>query len=104
MFKKLLLLILAFTMLLVPEDALATHSGRPAATSVGAEALTTASLFRRSAKRGRPNYAAYRGNSRHKLKKLGPVRRWKLYLKAKKRRSNRVPSVKVGAPVRSTKK
>ena len=103
MFKTLLLLILAFVMLLAPEAGLADSLSRSAAPA-STEAATAASIFRRSAKRGRPNYKPYRGNSRHKLKKLGPVRRWKLYLKAKKRRGNRVPSVKVGAPVRTTKK
>lgn len=103
MFKTLLLLFLAFVVLLEPGAVLAS-SLRDAAAPTSTEALTAASFFRRSAKRGRPNYKPYRGNSRHKLKKLGPVRRWKLYLKAKKRRGNRVPSVKVGAPVRSTKK
>ncbi|MBT9392955.1 hypothetical protein KLP40_07260 [Hymenobacter sp. NST-14] len=103
MFKTLLLLFLAFAMLLEPEAVLA-GSFRTATAPAGTDMVTAANIFRRGAKRGRPNYKSYRGNSRHKLKKLGPVRRWKLYLKAKKRRGNRVPSVKVGTPVRSTKK
>ncbi|GGG38853.1 hypothetical protein GCM10011378_13950 [Hymenobacter glacieicola] len=72
-------------------------------SSVSADVATSVPVFRRSYKRGRPNYKAYRGNSRHKMKKLGPFRRWKLRLKAQRKRK-RNPSVKVGAPTRSMPK
>lgn len=103
MFKTLLLLFLAFTMLLEPEVVLAHAS--EAAGLAGTEMVAGTSLFRRNAKRGRPNYKPYRGNSRHKMKKLGVYKRWRLRVKAqKKKRSHGLsPSVKAGAPVRSTK-
>jgi hypothetical protein len=102
MFKTLLLLLLAFVMLLEPEVVLA----RPAATTspAGIEMADGISLFRKSYKRGRPNYKPYRGNSRHKMKKLGVYKRWRLRVKAQKKKRSRTPSVKVGAPVRTLKK
>ncbi|UYZ62323.1 hypothetical protein [Hymenobacter weizhouensis] len=54
-------------------------------------------------RKGRPNYKRYRGNSRHKPRKLGPVRRWKLRRKAQYKRQGN-PNIKVGAPVRSMSK
>ncbi|RSK42629.1 hypothetical protein [Hymenobacter perfusus] len=103
MFKTLLLLFLAFVMLLEPEAVLAHASGT--ASAAGTEMVSGASLFRRSAKRGRPNYKPYRGNSRHKMKKLGVYKRWRLRVKAQKKKRSRglSPSVKAGAPVRSAK-
>ncbi|GAB3239201.1 hypothetical protein GCM10027346_32260 [Hymenobacter seoulensis] len=72
--------------------------------TVSVEMTSNVPLFRRSYKRGRPNYKAYRGNSRHKMKKLGPYRRWKLRRKAQHKRRQAGPSVKVGSPVRSMPK
>ncbi len=101
MFKTLLLLLLAFVMMLEPDAVLARSRS---AADVNTE-VAGLSLFRRSPKRGRPNYVAYHGNSRHKAKKLGAIRRWKLHRKAiKKRRARGVPSVRVGAPTRVLKK
>ncbi|WP_426489911.1 hypothetical protein [Hymenobacter sp. 102] len=100
MFKTLLLLLLAFVMLLEPEVVLA----RPAASPAGTEMSSSSSLFRKSYRRGRPNYKPYRGNSRHKMKKLGVYKRWRLRVKAQKKKRNRTPSVKVGTPVRTLKK
>lgn len=88
-------------MLLEPEPGRAEVSG---STTVNAEMVTSTPVFRRSYKRGRPNYKAYRGNSRHKMKKLGPLRRWKLRRKAQRKRKQLTPSVKVGAPTRSIQK
>ena len=104
MFKTLLLLLLAFVMLLEPEVVLARTAG--AASPAGIGMVSGTALFRRNVKRGRPNYKPYRGNSRHKMKKLGVFKRWRLRVKAqKKKRSHGLsPSVKVGAPVRSLKK
>ncbi|WP_139925214.1 hypothetical protein [Hymenobacter sp. DG01] len=101
MFKTILLLFLAFLMFLEPEAARAEAESSP---SVGTEMVESTPLFRRTYKRGRPNYKRYRGNSRHKMKKLGPFRRWKLRLKAQKKRKQRTPSVQVGAPTRSMPK
>ena len=104
MFKTLLLLLLAFVMLLEPEVVLARTAG--AASPASLEMASGASLFRKSVKRGRPNYKPYRGNSRHKMKKLGVYKRWRLRVKAQKKKRSRglSPSVKVGAPVRTLKK
>ncbi|AHJ95654.1 hypothetical protein Hsw_0059 [Hymenobacter swuensis DY53] len=103
MFKTLLLLFLAFLMLLEPEAVLAYASGT--ASVAGTEMAAGTSLFRRNAKRGRPNYKPYRGNSRHKMKKLGVYKRWRLRVKAQKKKRSRglTPTVKAGAPVRSAK-
>lgn len=91
-------------MLLEPEVVLARTSG--AAAPAATEMASGISLFRKTAKRGRPNYKPYRGNSRHKVKKLGVYKRWRLRVKAQKKKRSRVlkPSVKVGAPVRTLKK
>lgn len=101
MFKTILLLILAFLLFLEPGPVRAEMGNRAAATT---EMTAISSVFKRSYKRGRPNYKKYRGNSRHKMKKLGPFRRWKLRRKAQHKRSQLAPSVKVGAPTRSMPK
>ncbi|UOQ73216.1 hypothetical protein [Hymenobacter cellulosilyticus] len=50
----------------------------------------------------RPNYKPYRGNSRHRAKKLGVFRRWALRRKAmRKRKRKAIPSVKVDKPMRN---
>lgn len=100
MFKKLLWLFLGFLMLLEPDSVLASVVAPADATKT--ETVAATSLFRRVAKRGRPNYKPYRGNSRHKAKKMGPLKRWKLRRKAQKKKRT-TPSVKVGRPVRSAK-
>ncbi|RSK31203.1 hypothetical protein [Hymenobacter metallilatus] len=91
-------------MLLEPEVVVARTA--TTASPAGIEMVSGTSLFRKSYKRGRPNYKAYRGNSRHKMKKLGVYKRWRLRVKAQKKKRNRVlsPSVKVGVPVRTLKK
>ncbi|MBX0291724.1 hypothetical protein K3G63_14835 [Hymenobacter sp. HSC-4F20] len=101
MFKTILLLLLAFLMFLEPEPARA-ETGSSA--SVNTEMVVSTPFIRRSYKRGRPNYKPYRGNSRHKMKKLGPLRRWKLRRKAQRKRKQLTPSVKVGVPTRSLQK
>ncbi|RPD49421.1 hypothetical protein DNI29_01050 [Hymenobacter sediminis] len=101
MFKTILLLILAFLLFLEPE-AVRAEMGTNAA--VNTEMAASNPVFKRSYKRGRPNYKKYRGNSRHKMKKLGPFRRWKLRRKAQRKRRQLNPSVKVGAPTRSMPK
>ena len=87
MFKTILLLFLAFLILVDPEMALATATE----TTASSEVTTTP----------RPNYKRYRGNSRHRPRKLGPVRRWKLRRKAQRKRGTGRPSIKAGPPVRT---
>jgi hypothetical protein len=95
MSKILLLLLCAFIMLLDPVAAMAAP----------AEAAATELATSLDSRIGhRPNYKKYRGNSRHKPRKLGPFRRWKLYRKAKRKRAAQGhPTVKVGKPVRTSK-
>ena len=88
MFKTLFLLLLALLVFVDPEMALATATETTAAPS---EMATTP----------RPNYKRYRGNSRHRARKLGPVRRWKLRRKAQRKRGTGRPSIKAGPPVRT---
>ncbi|SET88721.1 hypothetical protein [Hymenobacter actinosclerus] len=104
MFKTLLFLLLAFAMMLEPAPARATAGASAAGTALLAPATTTAGFFRRTPRKGRPNYMKYKGANRTKLKKLGPVRRWKLRRKAQAKRRTHVPSVKAGAPTRVMKK
>lgn len=95
MSKILLLLLCALMLLLEPAAALAS----PAETATTEMASSVAMRIGH-----RPNYKKYRGNSRHKAKKLGVFRRWKLYRKAKRKRAAQGhPSIKVGKPVRTSK-
>jgi hypothetical protein len=95
MSKILLLFFCALMLLLEPMVAVATPRE---ATSTEAAASSSSRIGHR------PNYKKYRGNSRHKPRKLGVFRRWKLYRKAKKKRVARgIPSVKAGRPVRTSK-
>ncbi|WP_019948192.1 hypothetical protein [Hymenobacter aerophilus] len=111
MFKTLLFLLLAFAMMLQPGAARATTVVRATATNGAAllapaadAAATEAGFFRRTPRKGRPNYMRYKGDARKKMKKLGPVRRWKLRRKAQAKRRAHGPSVKAGAPTRVIKK
>lgn len=105
MFKTFLLLLLAFGMMLEPTPAAATPAPETTAASatVGTELLTP-DLFRRKPRKGRPNYMRYRGNSRQKHHKLGPVRRYKLRRKAQAKKNRPRGSVEVGAPTRTMQK
>ncbi|QJX46654.1 hypothetical protein HMJ29_06760 [Hymenobacter taeanensis] len=95
MSKLLLLFLCALMLLLEPVAAVAAPR----------EAATTEVAASPGSRIGhRPNYKKYRGNSRHRPKKLGVFRRYFLYRKAKKKRAARhTPSVKVGRPVRTSK-
>ena len=99
MSKILLLFLCALMLLLEPGAALASPAAETATTEMAASISSRIGH--------RPNYKKYRGNSRHKPKKLGVFRRWKLYRKAKRKRATRAtqghPSIKVGKPVRTTK-
>ena len=101
MSKILLLFLCALMLLLEPAAALASPAAETAATTTEMVASISSRIGHR------PNYKKYRGNSRHKPKKLGVFRRWKLYRKAKHKRAARAakghPSIKVGKPVRTTK-
>lgn len=102
MFKMLLWLLLAFAMMLDPAPARAAV--RHGAAAVEAALPAPAGFFRRTPRKGRPNYVSYKGAARKKMKKLGPVRRWKLRRKAHAKRRTLSPSVKAGAPIRVMKK
>lgn len=106
MFKMLLFVLLAFAMMLQPAPARATTSAPAVAagTALLAPGATVGGFFRRTPRKGRPNYMAYKGAARKKMKKLGPVRRWKLRRKAQAKRRTHVPNVKAGAPTRVMKK
>ncbi|TGE21272.1 hypothetical protein E5K00_13340 [Hymenobacter aquaticus] len=92
MYKILLILFCAFLTLLDPQTVLATS----------AEAGTTSTELVEEAATPRPNYKPYRGNSRHKAKKLGVFRRWKLRRKAmRKRKHKALPVIKVDKPTRN---
>ncbi|MCB2378564.1 hypothetical protein LGH70_13270 [Hymenobacter sp. BT635] len=77
--------------LLDPQAVLASVEASAATTELAEEAATP-----------RPNYKVYRGNSRHKAKKLGVFRRWKLRRKAMRKRKHRsTPVIKVDKPTRN---
>ncbi|MCB2406454.1 hypothetical protein [Hymenobacter lucidus] len=94
MYKIVLILLCAFMTLLDPQAAQATSADTFAATTEVNDAAAGAP---------RPNYKVYRGNSRHKAKKLGVFRRWKLRRKAmRKRKLHKVtPTIKVEKPTRN---
>jgi hypothetical protein len=95
MSKILLLFLCALMLLLEPVAAVAAPS-EATATEAAAGVLSRIGH--------RPNYKKYRGNSRHKPRKLGAFRRWALWRKAKKKRASKgLPSIKVGKPVRVNK-
>ncbi|SNR51088.1 MULTISPECIES: hypothetical protein [Hymenobacter] len=90
--SKTLLILFCFLLFLAEVPTAVAESG---STSAPAE---TALNFRVP----RPNFKKYRGNSRHKPHKLGPLKRWRLRRKAASKRRNRTtPSIKVGTPVRT---
>ncbi|TGE12611.1 hypothetical protein [Hymenobacter elongatus] len=93
MYKKLLILLCALLMLLEPLSTQATSSA-----SVADRAAVT-----ETAAMPRPNYKAYRGNSRHRAKKLGVFRRWSLRRKALRKRKHRAaqPTIRVDRPTRN---
>ncbi|NVO84029.1 hypothetical protein [Hymenobacter terrestris] len=106
MFKTLLFLLLAFAMMLDPAPARATIKAHAttSTTLLLAPAGAEGGFFRRAPRKGRPNYMSYKGGARKKMKKLGPVRRWKLRRKAQAKRRMHGPSVKAGVPTRVMKK
>ncbi|MBT2557025.1 hypothetical protein J7E24_04455 [Hymenobacter sp. ISL-91] len=106
MFKTLLFLLLAFAMMLDPAPARATTKmyAATSGTVLLAPAAAEGGFFRRAPRKGRPNYMSYKGGARKKMKKLGPVRRWKLRRKAQAKRRTQGPSIKAGAPTRVMKK
>ena len=86
MYKKLLLLVAACLML--------------AATQPAASA---AAIPSRSVPVHRPSYKRYSGNSRHKVRKLTMLKRWKLRRKAlskKQMRGAGRPHIQAGPPIR----
>lgn len=93
MYKTVLILLCAFLTLLDPQAAQAAPADTFAATTEVNDAAAAP----------RPNYKVYRGNSRHKAKKLGVFRRWKLRRKAmRKRKLHKVmPTIKVEKPTRN---
>lgn len=106
MFKTLLFLLLAFAMMLDPAPARATTEmyATTDGTMLLAPATAEGGFFRRTPRKGRPNYMSYKGGARKKMKKLGPVRRWKLRRKAQAKRRTQGPSIKAGVPTRVMKK
>jgi hypothetical protein len=92
MYKIILILFCAMLTLLGPQDMQAA----PSDSSAGHTELADNSAM------PRPSYKAYRGNSRHKAKKLGVFRRWALRRKAmRKRKRKAIPSIRVEKPTRN---
>ena len=92
MYKTLLILFCAFITLLNPQAGQAESSSSVAERTELLETVNTP----------RPNYKIYRGNSRHKAKKLGIFKRWSLRRKAmRKRKHKAVPVIKVEKPTRN---
>ncbi|WP_022825033.1 hypothetical protein [Hymenobacter norwichensis] len=81
MYKKIVLLLLAFLLFLSPEAA-------PAENISDAAIETISSSY---PKVPRPNYKRYRGNSRSKHKRLGFFRRRAARRRAMRKRKNAVP-------------
>lgn len=91
MYKTILILLCALFTLLEPQAVQATATEYSVDKTEMAETATP-----------RPNYKTYRGNSRHKAKKLGVFKRWSLRRKAmRKRKHKAIPSVRVDKPVRN---
>jgi hypothetical protein len=92
MYKIILILFCALLTLLDPQATQATPSDSSGARSELADNFVMP----------RPSYKAYRGNSRHKAKKLGVFRRWALRRKAmRKRKRKAIPSIRVEKPTRN---
>lgn len=91
MYKRILILLCALFTLLEPQAVQATSTDYGVEKTDMVETSTP-----------RPNYKPYRGNSRHKAKKLGVFKRWSLRRKAmRKRKHKAIPTVKVEKPMRN---
>ncbi|TGE27728.1 hypothetical protein [Hymenobacter metallicola] len=92
MYKTILILLCAFMCLLEPQ---ATQAAPADAFAVRPELVENNKV-------PRPNYKAYRGNSRHKAKKLGVFKRWSLRRKAMRKRKRKMnPVIRVEKPTRN---
>lgn len=92
MYKTILILLCAFMTLLDPQ----------AAEAFTVDSATASPEMVETNKVPRPSYKPYRGNSRHRAKKLGVFRRWKLRRKAMRKRKQKAnPVIRVEKPTRN---
>lgn len=98
MLRILLLWCCALLALLEPAAAVA-EAPTAATTAATSTSTTTAAEHMGLPPIHRPRYKRYKGNSRTKKHRMGPLRRWKARRKAKKKASSRRGVIKVDVPV-----